>query len=76
MRNIAKDSQDPIPNILLQGHNQLLQHNCLERVKNQENAKAQVGLICFKSRGKKYGMTLSLGACASVYTTLLPACYL
>lgn len=43
--------------------------------KNQENLKAQLRWICFKSRGKiKYGITLSLGACASVYATLLPAC--
>lgn len=52
---------DPIPDILLEGQNQLLYstkasfwRKTTKRVKkNKENLKAQVTLICFKSRGKK-----------------------
>lgn len=67
---------DPIPDILLEGQNQLHRtktsfwRKTTKESKSKENLKAQVTLICFKSRGKKVWNNPTFGhKCKCVYNT-------
>lgn len=71
-----EDQSDSIPDILLEGQNQLYStkvsfwRKTIKESKNKENLKAQVTLICFKSRGKKVWNNPIFGSkCNCVYNT-------